>query len=60
MKISFKILPPPNKECLQKYPNDYIKCLIPENLMEFIKVPLFIINPAYDFVGIFEVLDEIC
>jgi hypothetical protein len=29
-------------------------------LMEFIKVPLFIINPAYDFVGIFEVLDEIC
>lgn len=60
MKISNKNWAPPNKECVEKYPNDYLKCIIPENLFEFIKVPLFIINPAYDFVAIYEVLEEIC
>jgi len=44
------------KPCILKYPTAKWNCLMPENLVEFIKVPFFFVQSPYDPIAIGDIL----
>ena len=60
MKFSNAEVDPPVPECIQKFPEAKEYCMLSQNLYEFIKTPMFIIQSYYDTWSVTNIIGAPC
>ena len=60
MKISNAEIDPPVPECLQKFPDSRLNCMFAQNLLEHVKVPLFVTQSLYDIYSLTYMIGSSC